>query len=128
MSHNDSLLISDVIVQFFFGVKLQAQYLPWVLCLFNMIVKGGGMIELIGIFVGHVYYFLKFRYSQEFGGPNLLETPQVHILNDFHCIYTTSIVATQLFRNPTCPKRRIWTRPTEKRAGTKTHWNILRSR
>lgn len=69
-------LNKDVIVQFFFGVKLQAQYLPWVLCLFNMIVKGGGMIELIGIFVGHVYYFLKFRYSQEFGGPNLLETPQ----------------------------------------------------
>lgn len=64
-------------VRFFFGIQLQAQYLPWVLCLFNMIVKGGGMIELIGIFVGHVYYFLKFRYAQDFGGPDLLKTPQV---------------------------------------------------
>jgi len=63
-------------VRFFFGIQLQAQYLPWVLCLFNMIVKGGGMIELIGIFVGHVYYFLKFRYAQDFGGPDLLKTPQ----------------------------------------------------
>ena len=35
------------------------------------------MIELIGIFVGHVYYFLKFRYAQDFGGPDLLKTPQV---------------------------------------------------
>ena len=42
-----------------------------------MIVKGGGMIELIGIFVGHVYYFLKFRYAQDFGGPDILKTPQV---------------------------------------------------
>lgn len=39
-------------------------------------VKGGGMIELIGIFVGHVYYFLKFRYAQDFGGPDILKTPQ----------------------------------------------------
>ena len=55
-----------------------------------MIVKGGGMIELIGIFVGHVYYFLKFRYSQEFGGPNLLETPQVissSILDHHNCVF-----------------------------------------
>ena len=67
-------------VRFFFGIQLQAQYLPWVLCLFNMIVKGGGMIELIGIFVGHVYYFLKFRYAQDFGGPDILKTPQVIII------------------------------------------------
>ena len=71
---------SDMQVRFFFGIQLQAQYLPWVLCLFNMIVKGGGMIELIGIFVGHVYYFLKFRYAQDFGGPDILKTPQVIII------------------------------------------------
>jgi derlin-1 len=64
-------------VKFFFGVTFKAQYLPWVLCLFNMIVKGGGMLELLGIFVGHIYFFLKFRYAQDFGGPDLLQTPQV---------------------------------------------------
>lgn len=69
-------LNKDVMVRFFFGVTLKAQYLPWVLCLFNMIVKGGGMMELIGIFVGHIYFFLKFRYAQDFGGPDVLRTPQ----------------------------------------------------
>lgn len=68
-------LNKDAMVRFFFGITLKAQYLPWVLCLFNMIVKGGGMIELIGIFVGHIYYFLKFRYAQDFGGDEWLKTP-----------------------------------------------------
>merc|ERR1719334_182480 len=75
-------LNKDTSVRFFFGVTLKAQYLPWVLCLFNMIVKGGGMMELIGIFVGHVYFFLKFRYAQDFGGPDVLKTPQ-WLLNYF---------------------------------------------
>lgn len=75
-------LNKDTMVRFFFGVTLKAQYLPWVLCLFNMIVKGGGMMELIGIFVGHVYFFLKFRYAQDFGGPDILKTPQ-WLLNYF---------------------------------------------
>lgn len=65
----------EVIVPFYFGIQLQAQYLPWVLCLFQMVVADGGVPELIGIFVGHVYYFFKFRYM-DFGGPDLLKTPQ----------------------------------------------------
>jgi len=68
-------LNKDVIVPFYFGLKVPAQYLPWVLCLFSMVVGGSGMIELLGIFVGHVYYFFKFRYAQDFGGPDLLRTP-----------------------------------------------------
>jgi len=79
-------------VRFFFGIQLQAQYLPWVLCLFNMIVKGGGMIELIGIFVGHVYYFLKFRYAQDFGGPDLLKTPQVIYRTHSKCIFIKYLI------------------------------------
>ena len=69
----------DVIVQLFFGAEFKAQYLPWVLCAFNHIVVGSGFPDLLGIFVGHVYYFLKFRYAQDFGGPDLLRTPQVKI-------------------------------------------------
>jgi len=68
-------LNKDQIVPFYFGLKVPAQYLPWVLCLFSMVVGGSGMTELLGIFVGHVYYFFKFRYAQDFGGPDLLETP-----------------------------------------------------
>jgi len=53
-----------------------AMYLPWVLCLFNMIIRGNGMTELMGIFVGHLYFFLMFKYPQDFGGRSFLSTPQ----------------------------------------------------
>jgi len=69
-------LNKGVVVPFYFGVRVPAQYLPWVLCIFNMIVNGSGFDDLVGIFVGHVYYFFKFRYAQDFGGPDLLRTPQ----------------------------------------------------
>ena len=68
---------SDVIVSFFFGLKFKAIYLLWMLMVFGLIVANDGFNELLGIFIGHTYYFLKFRYPTEFGGPNLLETPQV---------------------------------------------------
>ena len=51
-------------------------YLPWVLFAFNMIIAGGGVMELIGILIGHLYFFLMFKYPQDFGGPSLLATPQ----------------------------------------------------
>uniref|UniRef100_UPI00193A1AA1 derlin-1-like n=1 Tax=Styela clava TaxID=7725 RepID=UPI00193A1AA1 len=66
----------DQIVSFWFGTRFKAAYLPWVLFAFNMIIRGGGMSELLGIFVGHLYFFLKFKYPQDFGGRALLETPQ----------------------------------------------------
>jgi len=69
-------LNKDTIVQFWFGTQFKAMYLPWVLVAFNMIIRGGGMNELIGILVGHLYYFLMFRYPQEFGGRQFINTPQ----------------------------------------------------
>ena len=33
-------------------------------------------ILLLGILVGHLYFFLMFKYPQDFGGPRLLSTPQ----------------------------------------------------
>lgn len=52
-------------------------YLPWVLCGFNLVISGGGMMELIGILVGHLYFFLKFKYPHEYDGPELLKTPRI---------------------------------------------------
>lgn len=62
---------------FFTGTKFKAMYLPWVLFGFNLIISGGGMLELVGILVGHLYFFFKFKYPQEFGGPDLLSTPKI---------------------------------------------------
>lgn len=36
-----------------------------------------GMAELIGILVGHLYFFLKFEYAERYGGPSLLQTPTI---------------------------------------------------
>lgn len=67
----------DVIVSFWFGTRFKAVYLPWVLFGFNFILRGGGFDELIGIFVGHLYYFLKYKYPQEHRGPDILQTPGI---------------------------------------------------
>lgn len=68
-------LNKDVIVSFWFGTRFKAMYLPWVLLGFNMILSNGEMFSLIGIMVGHLYFFLKFKYPQELGGASYLETP-----------------------------------------------------
>jgi len=70
-------LNKDMIVSFWFGTQFKAMYLPWVLLAFNMVIAGGGMMELVGILVGHLYFFLAFKYPQDFGGATLLSTPQI---------------------------------------------------
>ena len=86
-------LNKDTIVNFWFGTQFKAMYLPWVLFGFNMIIAGaslhivvsftlffsfigGGVMELCGILIGHMYFFLMFKYPQDFGGPSLLSTPE----------------------------------------------------
>merc|ERR1712180_575546 len=51
-------LNKDTIVNFWFGTQFKAMYLPWVLFGFNMIIAGGGVMELVGILIGHMYFFL----------------------------------------------------------------------
>uniref|UniRef100_A0A9L0JGT9 Derlin n=1 Tax=Equus asinus TaxID=9793 RepID=A0A9L0JGT9_EQUAS len=54
----------------------QACYLPWVILGFNYIIGGSVINELIGNLVGHLYFFLMFRYPMDLGGRNFLSTPQ----------------------------------------------------
>uniref|UniRef100_A0A915M2H2 Derlin n=1 Tax=Meloidogyne javanica TaxID=6303 RepID=A0A915M2H2_MELJA len=56
--------------------ETSAVYLPWVLVAFNMVLRGGGINELIGILVGHTYYFLAFQYALDYGGSVIIKTPQ----------------------------------------------------
>jgi len=76
-----SQLNKDVIVTFWFGTQFKAMFLPWVLLGFNMILGGGGMFEIIGIIVGHLYYFMVFKYPELYGGTALIDTPS--ILHDY---------------------------------------------
>lgn len=66
----------DRIVSFWFGMQFKAIYLPWVLVAFNMILRGGGINELVGIIVGHAYYFMAFQYALDYGGSVLIKTPE----------------------------------------------------
>jgi len=70
-------LNQEVIVQFWFGTQFKAMYLPWVLVGFNMIIRGGGFNELLGIAIGHLYFFLMFKYPQDFNGAQILRTPAI---------------------------------------------------
>ncbi|XP_031636837.1 derlin-1 [Contarinia nasturtii] len=64
----------DVIVRFWFGTQFKAMYFPWVLLALNVVLSSG-IDSLVGIFVGHLYYFLKIKYPQELGGMSYLDTP-----------------------------------------------------
>lgn len=68
-------LNKEVITSFWFGMQFKAMYMPWVIMVFNWIISGSFIVQLCGIVVGHLYFFLVFKYPQDFGGPRLLETP-----------------------------------------------------
>lgn len=70
-------LNQEVIVNFWFGTRFKAMYLPWVLLAFNVVISGGGIMEIVGILVGHLYFFLTYKYPQDFGGASLLTTPSI---------------------------------------------------
>lgn len=52
----------DVRMSFLGFFTFNAPYLPWVMLAFSILVGNSVTIDLIGIAVGHVYYFLEFVY------------------------------------------------------------------
>ncbi|XP_037958446.1 derlin-1 [Teleopsis dalmanni] len=69
-------LNKDVIVNFWFGTRFKAIYLPWILAAMELVFQHN-FSSLIGIFIGHFYYFFKFQYPQDLGGPTILDTPNL---------------------------------------------------
>jgi len=61
---------------FMFGIRFQSFYFPWVLVGFSVLMGGFPLPELMGILVGHVYYYLEDIYPNT-GGSRLLKTPQL---------------------------------------------------
>lgn len=60
----------------FFGLlNFQAPYLPWVLLAFSLLLGNSIMVDLMGIVVGHLYYFLEDIFPRERGGFRVLKTP-----------------------------------------------------
>lgn len=61
----------------FFGlITFQAPYLPWVLLAFTILLGSSSVVDIIGIIVGHFYYFFEDVFPNEPHGFRVLETPR----------------------------------------------------
>lgn len=61
----------------FFGLlNFQAPYLPWVLFAFSLLLGNSVIVDLMGIIVGHIYYFLEDVFPRQQGGFRILKTPR----------------------------------------------------
>lgn len=62
----------------FFGlVTFQAPYLPWVLLGFSLLIGNSVSVDLLGMAVGHIYYFLEDVFPNQQGGFRILKTPRI---------------------------------------------------
>lgn len=62
----------------FFGLlNFQAPYLPWVLLGFSLLLGNSVIVDLMGIAVGHIYFFLEDVFPAQQGGFKLLKTPKL---------------------------------------------------
>ncbi|MEQ2203983.1 hypothetical protein XENOCAPTIV_006179, partial [Xenoophorus captivus] len=62
----------------FFGLlNFQAPFLPWVLMGFSLLLGNSIIVDLLGIAVGHVYYFLEDVFPNQPGGGRWLKTPSI---------------------------------------------------
>jgi derlin-1 len=64
----------EVQMSYLFGIRFKAIYFPWVLVAFNVVMGGTPILEVIGILVGHLYFFLKDVMPAQ-SGRDLLVTP-----------------------------------------------------
>jgi len=61
----------------FFGLlTFNAPYLPWVLLGFSLLLGNSVAVDLLGMAVGHCYYFLEDVFPNQPGGWKILVTPQ----------------------------------------------------
>lgn len=62
----------------FFGlITFQAPYLPWVLLAFSILLGSSTLVDIIGIVVGHFYYFFEDVFPNGPHGFRILETPRL---------------------------------------------------
>jgi derlin-1 len=70
-----SMYNKEKVVTFMFGMTFKAMYLPWVLIAWDFLTGGGlSILKVVGVVVGHLYYFLDKVWPEQ--GGKKLETPQ----------------------------------------------------
>nr|CAH0109536.1 unnamed protein product [Daphnia galeata] len=70
----------------FFGLlPFRAPYLPWVLVAFSVLLGNSVLVDILGIAIGHLYFFLEDVFPNQPGGRRLLATPRIlKLLFDTH--------------------------------------------
>lgn len=58
-----------------YGFLIKAYQFPFILMIFNMLIGGGIVADLMGLAVGHIYYILKETVPVQYGY-DLLKTPE----------------------------------------------------
>ena len=62
----------------FFGLlTFQAPYLPYVLLGFSLLLGNSVSVDLLGMAVGHTYYYLEDIFPNQPGGWQIIKTPQI---------------------------------------------------
>jgi Derlin-2/3 len=70
-----SQFFKDNIVTFLFGMRFPAPYFPWVLLLMDLLYEKSLIGSIVGLLVGHLYYFLYTIYPSTSGRSSILSTP-----------------------------------------------------
>jgi len=65
----------NVEMSFMFGIRFKSAYFPWVLIGFTFLLGGSPLLEIMGVIIGHIYFYLEDIYPLT-GGRRLLQTPQ----------------------------------------------------
>ncbi|CAH0398344.1 unnamed protein product [Chilo suppressalis] len=61
----------------FFGLmNFQAPYLPWVLLGFSVLLGNAISVDLVGMAIGHIYFFMEDVLPRQRGGQKFLKTPK----------------------------------------------------
>ncbi|KYM84348.1 Derlin-2 [Atta colombica] len=68
---------ADFVMMFIFGGLYFAPYLPWVLLGFSVLLGNTIWVDLVGMAVGHTYYFAEDVFPRIRGGFRILKTPQI---------------------------------------------------
>ena len=59
-----------------FGIQFKSVYLPWVLVIMSLLMGKYPILDVVGIVVGHFYFFFTDVYPRTNGGRQLLKTPK----------------------------------------------------
>ena len=62
----------------FFGIlNFKAPYLPWVLLIFSLLLGNPIVVDVMGIVVGHLYFYLEDILPNQSNGIRVLKTPRI---------------------------------------------------